>query len=51
MLGYEDVRWKHDPREAVLAFLEGAFRAGAARAGWDVARDASAHGVTDPSAR
>jgi Family of unknown function (DUF5996) len=51
VLSYEDARRRPDPRGAVLEFLESAFRVGAARAGWDVARDASVHGVTDPSAR
>jgi hypothetical protein len=50
VLSYDDARRQPDPHEAVLAFLESAFRAGAARAGWDVVRDASVHGVTDPYA-
>jgi hypothetical protein len=50
VLTYDDARRQPDPRGAVLEFFEGAFRAGAARASWDVARDASLHGVTDPYA-
>jgi hypothetical protein len=48
VLSYDDARRQPDPHAAVLEFLESAFHAGAARAGWDVARDASLHGVTDP---
>jgi hypothetical protein len=48
VLSYDDARRQPDPREAVLAFRESGFRAGAARAGWDLARDVAIHGVTDP---
>ncbi|SFK53421.1 DUF5996 family protein [Geodermatophilus ruber] len=51
VLTYDDARREADPRAAVLDFYGSAFRAGAARAGWDVARDASRNGVTDPHAR
>lgn len=37
MLRYADVRSAADPREEVLAFLESAYRAGASRAGWNLA--------------
>ncbi|MFD8983982.1 DUF5996 family protein, partial [Streptomyces sp. NPDC059564] len=37
VLPYEAVRAESDPRAAVLAFYEGAYRAGALRAGWDTA--------------
>jgi uncharacterized protein DUF5996 len=37
LLMYEDVRTSASPRETVLAFLESAYQAGAALAGWDVA--------------
>jgi Family of unknown function (DUF5996) len=50
VLTYDDARRQPDPRATVLAFLESAFRAGAARAGWDLTRDASVHGITDPHA-
>ncbi|HET6520493.1 MAG TPA: DUF5996 family protein [Geminicoccaceae bacterium] len=36
VLRYEDVRGAADPRGALLEFLEGAYRAGARRAGWPV---------------
>jgi hypothetical protein len=37
-----------DPRAAALAFYESAYRAGAARAGWDVAGLDCGRGTTDP---
>lgn len=37
LLRYEDARAAADPRGAVLEFYESAYRAGALRAGWDVA--------------
>jgi hypothetical protein len=37
LLAYDDVRAAPDPREALLEFLESAYRAGAELAGWDVA--------------
>jgi hypothetical protein len=51
VLSYDDARRGLNPHAAVLEFLGSAFRAGAARAGWDVAQDASVQGVTDPYAR
>jgi len=35
ILPYEAVRTAHDPRRALLAFLQGAYEAGAGLAGWD----------------
>ncbi len=35
LLMYDDVRQSDAPREAILQFLESAYRAGARRAGWD----------------
>jgi hypothetical protein len=37
LLPYDDVRTSADPRRALLAFLESAYRAGADRSGWDPA--------------
>ncbi len=37
LLTYEDARATADPRATVLDFLESAYRAGATRAGWDLA--------------
>ncbi len=51
VLRYDDARAQPDPRAAVLAFYESAYRAGAGRAGWDVERLASPGGVTDPCLR
>jgi Family of unknown function (DUF5996) len=51
VLPYERVRAETDPRTAVLDFYEAAYRAGAARAGWDIERYACSDGVTDPHAR
>jgi Family of unknown function (DUF5996) len=51
VLPYERVRAEPDPRTAVLDFYEAAYRAGAARAGWDIERYACSDGVTDPHAR
>ncbi|GGO94123.1 hypothetical protein GCM10012280_48230 [Wenjunlia tyrosinilytica] len=51
VLPYDGVRAQDDPRAAVLGFYESAYQAGAARAGWDVARLASPGGVTDPQLR
>jgi hypothetical protein len=48
ILRYDDARAAPDPRAAVLAFLEAAYRAGAERAGWDVDRYACVDGATDP---
>ena len=36
ILRFEDVRTSPDPRATLLAFLQGAFEAGAATAGWDL---------------
>jgi hypothetical protein len=41
LLPYEAVRTASDPRTALLAFLESAYRAGAGTAGWDQAELAS----------
>jgi hypothetical protein len=38
LLRYDDARAAADPRATVLDFYESAYRAGAARAGWDVER-------------
>jgi hypothetical protein len=51
VLTYEQARRQPDPAAAVLDFLDGAFEAGATRAGWDLGRDACVGGVTDPHAR
>ncbi|MFF0416250.1 DUF5996 family protein [Kitasatospora sp. NPDC004745] len=48
VLRYEAARAEPDPRAAVLAFYESAYRAGAGRAGWDVDRLACPGGITDP---
>jgi hypothetical protein len=42
VLPYDDVRAADDPGDALIAFYEGAYRAGAGAAGWD--RDAFATG-------
>ncbi|HEU0089313.1 MAG TPA: DUF5996 family protein [Pseudonocardiaceae bacterium] len=51
VLRYAEVRTHSDPRRQVLDFYESAYRAGARRAGWDIARYASPGGLTDPHAR
>jgi len=51
VLRYDDARAQTDPRAAVLAFYESAYRAGASRAGWDIARFACPGGITDPQLR
>ena len=43
---YNDARATADPKSSVLAFLEGAYQAGAAQAGWDIGRLSSPHGST-----
>ncbi|MEU8926510.1 DUF5996 family protein [Kitasatospora sp. NPDC048545] len=48
VLPYAAARNEADPRAAVLAFYESAYRAGAVRAGWDVGDLACPGGVTDP---
>ncbi|PBC67481.1 hypothetical protein BX265_8087 [Streptomyces sp. TLI_235] len=48
VLRYDAARTEADPRATVLAFYESAYRAGAARAGWDVGRLACPGGITDP---
>ncbi|MFC9324225.1 DUF5996 family protein [Kitasatospora sp. NPDC057015] len=48
VLPYDAARAEADPRAAVLAFYESAYRAGAVRAGWDIAGFACPAGVTDP---
>lgn len=50
VLRHADARAAADPRAAVLAFYDSAYRAGAGLAGWDVARLACPGGVTDPLA-
>jgi hypothetical protein len=50
VLTYDDARRLPDPRGAVLDFYERAFQAGASRAGWDLSRDVSVDGITDPRA-
>lgn len=42
ILPYEDVRSTADPRATLLEFLQSAYEAGAASAGWDVAEPAIA---------
>lgn len=48
VLPYEAARAESDPRAAVLAFYEAAYRAGAGRAGWDTEALACPGGITDP---
>ena len=48
VLRYDDARAQTDPRAAVLAFYESAYRAGAGHAGWDITRLACPGGITDP---
>ncbi|WP_407289137.1 DUF5996 family protein [Streptomyces sp. BP-8] len=48
VLRYDAARVETDPRAAVLAFYESAYRAGAGRAGWDIAALACPGGITDP---
>ncbi len=48
VLRYDLARAEADPRAAVLAFYESAYRAGAALAGWDVDGLACPGGITDP---
>ena len=48
VLTYADARSAADPREAVLAFYESAYRAGAIRAQWRLDELACEDGVTDP---
>ena len=43
---YSDARATADPKSSVLAFFEGAYQAGASRAGWDIDRLSSPHGST-----
>jgi hypothetical protein len=43
---YDDARTTDDPRASVLTFYDSAYRAGATRAGWDIARYAAPHGAT-----
>ncbi|MGA5895261.1 DUF5996 family protein [Streptomyces venetus] len=47
VLSYDDARAEADPRAAVLAFYDSAYRAGAGCAGWDVAGLACPGGITD----
>lgn len=48
VLTYADVRAAPDPRDAVLAFYESAYRAGASRAGWSLDDLTCRGGITDP---
>jgi hypothetical protein len=48
VLTYADVRAAPEPRDAVLAFYESAYRAGAARAGWSLDDLTCRGGITDP---
>ena len=48
LLPYEAVRTAADPRTALLAFLESAYRAGAALSGWDQAALESSWCPTPP---
>ncbi|MFJ9870256.1 DUF5996 family protein [Streptomyces sp. NPDC101165] len=48
VLRYDAARVETDPRAAVLTFYESAYRAGAGRAGWDIAALACPGGITDP---
>jgi len=45
---YDDARGTADPRTSVLAFYDSAYRAGATRAGWDIARFDAPGGSTAP---
>ncbi|MFF5027594.1 DUF5996 family protein [Streptomyces collinus] len=47
VLRYDAARAETDPRAAVLAFYESAYRAGARRAGWDIETLACPGGITD----
>ncbi|MEV6290210.1 DUF5996 family protein [Streptomyces sp. NPDC051896] len=47
VLRYDAARVETDPCAAVLAFYESAYRAGAGRAGWDIATLACPGGITD----
>lgn len=51
VLPYDEVRTEDDPRAAVLAFYESAYRAGARRARWPIDSLACPGGVTDPQLR
>jgi hypothetical protein len=51
VLPYDDARAAADPVKTVLEFFESAYQAGAQLAGWDVARQASPGGITDPVLR
>ncbi|MFG1942502.1 DUF5996 family protein [Nonomuraea sp. NPDC048826] len=48
VLRYADARAEQSPREAVLAFYQSAYEAGARLAGWDTEAVACPGGVTDP---
>ena len=51
VLPYAAARATADPRATVSAFYDSAYRAGATRAGWDLADLAAVDGYTDPVAR
>jgi Family of unknown function (DUF5996) len=48
VLTYDTARAAPDPQAAVLDLYESAYRGGASRAGWDIARYACTDGITDP---
>ncbi|TWF80287.1 hypothetical protein FHX44_116230 [Pseudonocardia hierapolitana] len=48
VLTYDTARKPPDAQAAVLDFYEAAYRGGASRAGWDIARYACTDGITDP---
>ncbi|MGH7881416.1 MAG: DUF5996 family protein [Candidatus Dormibacteraceae bacterium] len=48
VLRYNDARAQFDPKRSVLDFYESAYQAGGLRAGWDMDRQASPGGITDP---
>ena len=47
LLRYDDATGRARSRAAVLDFYDSAYRAAAGRAGWDMERLASPHGITD----
>ena len=51
LLPYEAVRKSRDPRGVLLEFLESAYQAGAALAGWDLAPTSSRPGVPQHTVR
>ncbi|HSZ31323.1 MAG TPA: DUF5996 family protein [Pseudonocardiaceae bacterium] len=49
VLPYDDTRQQADPKARALEFYDSAYQAGARRAGWDIERQSSPGGVTDPA--